>query len=196
MTARCVRLLSVALLVLSTSAFAQSWPERPIQMVVPFGAGGTTDLMARILQEEMAKALNGNIVVVNTAGAGGAIAMSQVARAKPDGYTIAMTAVGPQVVQPARRNTGYTLDSFDYICGTYDAPVLTFVAADSKYRDLKSLVAWAKNNPGKLNYGSPAIGSVPHISMLQLLREQGVDALHVPYKSSADMIQPLKTGQI
>jgi len=190
------RLFATAMLLISSAASAQTWPERPIQMVVPFGAGGTTDLMARILQEEMSKAVGGNIVVVNTAGAGGAIAMSQVARARPDGYTIAMTAVGPQVVQPARRNTGYTPDSFDYICGTYDAPVLTFVAADSPHRDLKSLVAWAKANPGKLAYGSPALGSVPHISMLQLLREQGVDALHVPYKSSADMILPLKTGQI
>lgn len=180
----------------ASAGHAQGWPERPIQMVVPFGAGGTTDIMARLLQEEMASALGGSIVVVNTAGAGGAIAMAQVARARPDGYTLAMTAVGPQVIQPERRNTGYTPDSFDYVCGTYDVPVMTFVAADSPHADLKSLAAWGKANPAKMNYGSPAIGSVPHISMLSLMQQQGVEALHVPYKSSADMIVPLKSGQI
>ena len=190
------RLVSTLIAAFASTATAQGFPERPIQMVVPFGAGGTTDIMARLLQEELGKALGSNIVILNTAGAGGAIGMSQVARARPDGYTIAMTAVGPQVIQPARRNTGYTPDSFDYICGTYDAPVLMLVAADSPHKDLKSLVTWAKANPGKVNYGSPAVGSVPHLSMLTLLREQGVDALHVPYKSSADLIVPLKSGQI
>lgn len=191
------RLLSaLAALAFSASAQAQSWPERPIQMFVPFAAGGTTDIMARLLQEEMGSALGTSLVVVNVPGAGGAIAMGQVARARPDGYTISMTAVGPQVIQPSRRNTGYTPESFDYLCGTYDVPVMTFVAADSPHRDLKSLAAWARANPGKMSYGSPAIGSVPHLSMLALMQQQGVEALHVPYKSSADMIVPLKSGQI
>jgi len=188
--------LAAAVLLVVASAHAQTWPDRPIQMIVPFGAGGTTDIMARLLQEEMGSALGTSIVVVNVAGAGGAIAMGQVARAKPDGYTISMTAVGPQVIQSSRRNTGYTPDSFDYLCGTYDVPVMTFVAADSPHKDLKSLAAWAKANPGKMSYGSPAIGSVPHLSMLTLMQQQGVEALHVPYKSSADMIVPLKSGQI
>lgn len=189
---------SIAALALlaAASAHAQTFPDRPIQMVVPFGAGGTTDLMARLLQEGMGHALGGSIAVVNTPGAGGAIAMSQVARAKPDGYTIAMTAVGPLVIQPYRQSTQYKPESFDYICSTYDVPVMTFVAADSPYNDLKSLVAWAKANPGKMNYGSPAIGSVPHLSMLGLMQSQGVEALHVPYKSSADLILPIKSGQI
>lgn len=190
------QLVAAVTLACASAAGAQTWPDRPIQMVVPFGAGGTTDIMARLLQEDMGSALGASIVVVNTAGAGGAIAMGQVARAKPDGYTISMTAVGPQVIQPERRNNGYTPESFDYICGTYDVPVMTFVAADSPHADLKSLVAWAKANPARMNYGSPAIGSVPHISMLSLMQQQGVEALHVPYKSSADLIVPLKSGQI
>lgn len=189
-------LLAAVMGAASINAGAQAWPDRPIQMVVPFGAGGTTDLMARLLQDEMGKALGGRVIVQNFAGAGGAIGMAQVARARPDGYTISMTAVGPQVIQPARRNTGYTPDSFDYICSTYDVPVLTFVAADSPHRDLKSLIAWAKANRGKVNYGSSGIGSVPHISMLLLAHQQGIEALHVPYKGSADMIVPLKAGQI
>jgi tripartite-type tricarboxylate transporter receptor subunit TctC len=177
-------------------ARADAWPEHSVVMIVPFAPGGTTDIMARLIQKDLGAALGTSIAVLNLAGAGGAIAMSQVARAKPDGYTISMTAVGPQVIQPERRDTGYKPENFDYICGTYDVPVMTFVAADSPFLDLKSLVEWGKANPGKLNYGSPAIGSVPHISMLSLLQQQGVAAQHVPYKSSADEIVPLKSGQI
>lgn len=178
------------------AARADAWPEHPVIMIVPFAPGGTTDIMARLIQKDLGGALGASVTVLNIAGAGGAIAMSQVARAKPDGYTISMTAVGPQVIQPERRDTGYKSDSFDYICGTYDVPVMTFVAADSPFTSLKALVDWAKANPGKLNYGSPAIGSVPHISMLTLLQQQGVEAQHVPYKSSADEVVPLKSGQI
>ena len=188
----CVGLVALAF----GAARADGWPEHSIVMVVPFAPGGTTDIMARLIQKEMGAALGTSITVFNLPGAGGAIAMSQVARAKPDGYTISMTAVGPQVIQPERRDSGYKPESFDYICGTYDVPVMTFVAADSPFVDIKGLVTWGKANPGKLNYGSPAIGSVPHISMLSLLQQQGVDAQHVPYKSSADEIVPLKSGQI
>jgi tripartite-type tricarboxylate transporter receptor subunit TctC len=178
------------------SVRAEGWPEHSIVMIVPFAPGGTTDIMARLIQKDLGVALGTSITVFNLPGAGGAIAMSQVSRAKPDGYTISMTAVGPQAIQPERRDAGYKPESFDYICGTYDVPVMTFVAADSPFLDLKGLVNWGKANPGKLNYGSPAIGSVPHISMLNLLQQQGVAAQHVPYKSSADEIVPLKSGQI
>jgi tripartite-type tricarboxylate transporter receptor subunit TctC len=121
------------------------FPERPIQIVVPFGPGGTTDIMARILADEFARQIGGSVVVINTAGAGGAIGMGNVARAAPDGHTLSMTTIGPLTIQPARRdNTGYTPESFDYICGTYDAPLLTMVAADSPHANYAALVAWAK----------------------------------------------------
>ncbi len=189
----------LALSIWASAAFCQTYPERPIQMVVPFGPGGTTDIMARLLQDELAKAIgpNASVIVVNTAGAGGIIGMSNVARAKPDGYTIAMTTIGPQTIQPARReNPPYTAEAFDYICGTYDVPVLTMVTQDSRFRTFKELVAWGKANPGKLNYGNSGVGTILHISMLELLSSQGVEALSVPYKSTGDMIVPLKSGQI
>ena len=188
--------LSSAIALISGSAHPQSYPDRPIQMLVPFGPGGTTDIMARLLQEEIGKALGGSVVVNNVAGAGGAIAMSQLARARADGYTIAMTAVGPLAVQSARRGSNYTPDSFDYICATYDAPVVTFVAHDAPHQDVRAFAAAGKAAAGKMNYGSSGIGSVPHLSMLALLKELAVEALHVPYKSTGDMILPLKSGQI
>jgi tripartite-type tricarboxylate transporter receptor subunit TctC len=101
------------------------------------------------------------------------------------------------VIQPARRNnTGYAPDSFDYLCGTYDVPLLTLVANNSPHKDYRALVAWAKANGGKLNYGSSGIGTMLHISALQQWLHHGVTAEHVPYKSTGDMVVPLKNGEI
>jgi tripartite-type tricarboxylate transporter receptor subunit TctC len=181
----------------ATLAVAQGFPERPIQMVVPFGPGGTTDIMARILADEFGRQLGGSVVVINTAGAGGSIGMGNVARARPDGYTVSMTTVGPLTIQPARRdNTGYGPESFDYLCGTYDVPLMTMVRADSPHKTLADLLKWVKANPDKFNYGSSGIGTALHISMLQLLRHAGSTGTHVPYRSTGDMIVPLKNGEI
>jgi len=184
---------------LATLAQAQParFPERPITMVVPFGPGGTTDIMARILADEFSRQLGGSVVVVNTAGAGGAIGMANVARAAPDGYTISMTTVGPLTIQPARRNnTGYDPSQFDYLCGTYDVPLLTMVSATSPHKTYAELVAWAKANPGKMNYGSSGVGTALHIAGIQQWKHHGVEALHVPYKSTGEMVGPLKGGEI
>ena len=195
-----IRALTAALLMAAAAVPAQaqgSFPERPITVVVPFGPGGTTDIMARILADEFARQLKGSVVVVNTAGAGGSIGMGNVARAKADGYTLSMTTVGPLVIQPARRdNTGYSPESFDYLCGTYDVPLLTLVAANSPHKDYRALVAWAKANPGKLNYGSSGVATMLHIAALQQWKAHGVDTLHVPYKSTGDMVVPLKNGEL
>ncbi len=173
------------------------FPDRPITLVVPFGPGGTTDIMGRILADEFARQLSGSVVVLNTAGAGGAIGMGNVARARPDGYTLSMTTVGPLVIQPARRdNTGYTPEGFDYICGTYDVPLMTLVAANSPYKDYAALVAHAKAHSGVMNYGSSGIATMLHISALLQWQFHGVQAVHVPYKSTGDMVVPLKNGEI
>ena len=190
--------LAAALAAALTPAAAQSnFPERPITMVVPFGPGGTTDIMARLLADEFGRQIGGSVVVLNSAGAGGAIGMSTLSRAAPDGYTISMTTVGPLTIQPARRsNTGYSPESFDYICGTYDVPMFTLVPQNSPHTSYKALVAWAKANPGKFNYGSSGIGTMPHISGLQQWKHEGVEGLHVPYKSTGDMVVPLKNGEL
>jgi len=191
------RIVCATGLLAATFAAAQGFPERPVQIVVPFGPGGTTDIMARLLADEFGRQLGGSAVVINAAGAGGSIAMGNVARAAPDGHTLSMTTIGPLTIQPARRdNTGYSPESFDYICGTYDVPLLTMVAANSPHKDYRGLLAWAKANPGKLNYGSSGIGTMPHISALQLWQHHGVDVLHVPYKSTGDMVVPLKNGEL
>jgi tripartite-type tricarboxylate transporter receptor subunit TctC len=173
------------------------FPERTLTFVVPFGPGGTTDIMARILADEYGRQLGASVVVVNTAGAGGAIGMANVARAKPDGYTLSMTTIGPLTIQPARRdNTGYSPADFDYVCGTYDVPVMTMVSQASPNKTYAELVAWARANPGKLSYGSSGIGTALHITGLQQWKFHGIDALHVPYKSTGEMVGPLKGGEL
>ena len=166
---------------------AQPFPTKPITVIVPFGPGGTTDLMARVLQVDFEKAIGGPIIVSNKAGAGGAIAMAEVARANPDGYTIAMTTIGPQVLQPTLKKLSYQTDSFDYLCGTYDVPLMLMVTADSAFKSLADVIAYAKQNPGKLAYGSSGQGTALHISMAALLKKAGAEGLHVPYKSSGEM---------
>ncbi len=174
-----------------SAAFAQSFPNKPITVIVPFGPGGTTDLMARVLQVEFEKAIGGPIIVTNKAGAGGAIAMAEVARASPDGYTIAMTTIGPQVLQPTLKKLAYQTDSFDYLCGTYDVPLMLMVTTDSAFKSLADVIAFAKQNPGKLTYGSSGQGTALHISMAALLKKAAADGLHVPYKSSGEMATAL-----
>ena len=169
------------------SANAQTYPDKPITVVVPFGPGGTTDLMARILQSEFEKAIGTSLIITNKAGAGGAIAMADVARANADGYTLAMTTIGPQVLQPTLKKLTYRADSFDYLCGTYDVPLMLMVTQDSAFKTLADVINYAKQNPGKLNYGSSGQGTALHISMAAILKRAGVEGLHVPYKSSGDM---------
>jgi tripartite-type tricarboxylate transporter receptor subunit TctC len=170
-----------------TSAFAQPFPAKAITVIVPFGPGGTTDLMARLLQGEFEKAIGAPLIITNKAGAGGAIAMAEVARASPDGYTIAMTTIGPQVLQPTLKKLSYQADSFDYVCGTYDVPLMLMVTQDSPFKSLADVIAYARQNPGKLNYGSSGQGTALHITMAAMLKKAGVDGLHVPYKSSGEM---------
>ena len=185
----------LAVLAFST-AQAQTYPARPITVIVPFGPGGTTDLMARLLQVEFEKAIGGPLLITNKAGAGGAIAMAEVARANPDGYTIAMTTIGPQVLQPTLKKLSYQPDSFDYLCGTYDVPLMLMVTQDSEFKSLADVIVYAKRNPGMLTYGSSGQGTSLHITMAALLKRAGVEGLHVPYKSSGEMATGLLGKQV
>lgn len=177
-------------------ALAQDYPARPITVIVPFDPGGTTDIMARLLQKSLGDELGVSVVVDNRAGASGTIGMSVLARATPDGYTLGMTTVGPEVIQSSLRNTGYTNASFDHICGTYDVPLMMMVTRDSPFQSLTSVANYAKANPGKLSYDSSGQGTSLHLSMVMLLDRLKADALHVPYKSSCEMATGLMGKQI
>ncbi|MFC4276247.1 tripartite tricarboxylate transporter substrate binding protein [Achromobacter aloeverae] len=193
----CLTLALMATTMAAAPARAQDgYPARPITMIVPFGPGGTSDIMARILQKSLTETLGKGVVIENRAGAGGAIGMSELARAPHDGYTIGLSVVGPEAIQPVIRKTGYTPDSYDHLCGTYDVPLMMMVKAGSPWRRLQDVLDAARREPGKINYGSSGTGTVLHLSMQGLMDAAGASALHVPYKSSGEMVTGLMGGQI
>lgn len=190
-------LLSSSLLIaVSPDACAQAFPTKPLSIIVPFGPGGSTDLFARGLGAEMSKALGQPVVVINKGGAGGAIGAAEVANATKDGHTLGMLPVGPMTTQPNLRRLAYGPDSFDYVCLVYSNPQLLLVRADAPFKTYGELVAHAKQNPGKLNYGSPGIGSVPHLAVVALAKAAELDVFHVPHKGDADALASVIGGHI
>jgi len=193
------RLSLIIASLLAASVFHEpvaAFPERTVSMLVPFGPGGSTDLIARALAQEMSKTLGQQVVVVNKAGAGGAIGAAEVANARPDGHTLAMMPVGPLTTQPALRKLSYTPASFDMVCRVYSNPQVLLVRRDGPHRTLADLVADARRNPGKLNYASTGTGSVPHLALASLSSAASLNVVHVPYKGEADMLQGLLNGSV
>lgn len=175
---------------------AAAFPDRPVTMVVPFSAGGGTDITSRTLSGPMAEALGGEILVKNTDGAGGTIGTAEVAAARADGYTIGMMPVGPMTTQPHLRKLPYAPESFDYICLAYSAPSSLVVRKDSPFNSLADMIDYAKANPGELNYGVQAIGSIPHVAGLGLVDATGIDIAFIPFKGSAPTFKAMLDGSV
>lgn len=185
--------LSAALCV-SLSCAAAGFPTKPVTVVVPFAAGGGTDIIARTLQAPMAKVLGGDVVVKNTAGAGGTIGAAEVAAARPDGYTLGLLPVGPLTTQTNLRKLPYGVNSFDYICRVYSAPTVIVAPKAAPYNDLKELFAWAKSHPGKLTFAVPGIGSIPHVAGLAVAEAGGFKMEYLPMKGDGPSLKALLDG--
>lgn len=175
---------------------ASAFPDRPVTIIVPFSAGGGTDITTRTLAAPMAEALGGDILVKNTAGAGGTIGAAETAAARADGYTIGMMPVGPMTTQPHMRQLPYGPDSFDYICLAYSAPSSIVVRQDSPFASLGDMVDYAKANPGELNFGVQAIGSIPHVAGLGIVAATGIEIEFIPYKGSAPTFKAMLDGSV
>lgn len=181
---------------LASAAFAADFPAKPVTIIVPFSAGGGTDITTRTLAGSMAEALGVEVIVKNTDGAGGTIGAAETARARADGYTIGMIPVGPMTTQPHLRELPYGLDSFDYICQAYSAPSSLVVRKDSPFNSLQDMIDHAKANPGTLNYGVQAVGSIPHVAGLGLAAATGADFTYIPYKGSAPTFKAMLDGSV
>jgi tripartite-type tricarboxylate transporter receptor subunit TctC len=183
---------------LAPHALAQSaaWqPERPIRLVVPYGPGGSSDVIARLLAAEMAKTLGQSIVVDNKGGASGTIAMQEVARAAPDGYTIVLGHVGTLAVNPAMlEKLPYSDKDFEPIGLLAKVPMVFAAGAKVPARTLPEFIALAKANPGKLSYGSAGNGSAGHLAFEMLKVTTGIDVVHVPYKGTGAQLNDLLAG--
>ncbi len=190
-------LFATTLLVGAVSpAAAQSYPTRPVTMVVPFPPGGNTDIMARALQHELGKALGQTIVIINKGGAAGTIGLNEVVRAQGDGYTIALTPNNPLTAQPHLQKLAYGMDSFRYICLTYYAPYVLIAGPQAPFKTFDEFLKFAKARPENLVYGHPGPASQPHLGMLAVLKAIGADALGVPFQGAGPMSHALLSGTV
>jgi tripartite-type tricarboxylate transporter receptor subunit TctC len=178
-------------------ATAQSYPSKPIKMVVPFPPGGPIDVMGRLVADRLTSALGQNVVIENRPGAGATIGSRAVATADPDGYTLLFGSSGSLAVTPALyKNAGYDpVKSFAPIAGVSSGALLLAVHPDLAARNVKGLVDYAKANPGKLNYGS-GLGTPPHIAWGLFTLQTGTKVVYVSYKGAAPAITDLLAGRM
>ncbi len=187
---------TAAILSIAPAASAQAFPTKPIEVMVPFPAGGSTDLMARATAREMTEFLGQNVVVDNRGGGAGTVGMAALARERPDGYTLGVVPAAPLVNQPHMRRTPYDLDRFDYVCQLFSSPQALAVKPGSQFENLEQLVDYAKAHPGELTYGSPGPGSLPHLAMERFLQLADVDIEHVPFTGDGPGATALMGGHI
>ena len=179
------------------AAHAQTYPYKPLRIVVPFGAGGVADLTARTVAQKMSEGLGQSVVIDNRPGAGGIVAAEMVAKSEPDGYTLLLMSNANAVsaglfkalsFDPVKDFTPVSL------MGTFDLAIVT--SADSRFQSLPELLAWAKANPGKLNIGSINIGSTQHLTAELFKSVAGLDAQVVPFNGTPAVMTALRGNQI
>ena len=191
-------LIAFAVMISSATALAE-YPEKSIRLVVPFATGGTSEIVARSIASGLSTSLGQSVYVDNKPGGAGNIAMEEVKRANPDGYTLMLGHVGTLAVNPALFGKKLPYDpNKDFAPVTLVAKVPNVIAVSEKSpnKTLADFVADAKKNPGKINYGSAGNGSAGHLAMEYFSSEAGIDLVHVPYKGSGPMLTDLIGGQI
>ncbi len=194
--ARCATGLALAA-GLAAPALGQTYPSKPITLIVPFNAGGATDVQARALAQAAVKELKQQTVVVNQPGVSGTLAPASMARqAAPDGYTIALTT-GLQLRQPHLQKVSYDpLKDFTYIINIAAYTHGITVGKDAPWKDVKELLAHAKANPGKVSYGTVGKGSTAHIAMARLAKSAGVELNFVPFKGAVEVFTAVQGGHL
>ncbi len=192
-----MRMLTVVLLCAPLLAVAQPYPSKPVRVIVPLAAAGTGDTLARVVSEEMAKILGQPFVVENRPGSGGIIGTELVAKAAPDGYTL-LSASPSHVIHPALRpKVGYDpIKDFEPITVIANTHQLIVGHPSVPASTVKELVAFAKANPGKLNYGSAGTGSATHLNMEMFKTMTGTSITHIPYRGSTQSRQDLVAGEV
>jgi tripartite-type tricarboxylate transporter receptor subunit TctC len=188
--------LGASLLPLATRA--EDFPAHPITLIVPFAAGGSTDVVARLIASQAAQDLGQVIVIDNRGGAAGLIGAAAVARAEPDGYTLLMASAAQVTIAPWVNNS-LTFDppkDLAPIAQLVDTPMALIVSAKSDMRSVGDFIQRARSHRGQMNYGSPGVGSVSHLIMETLKLAADIDVVHVPYRGAAPALNDLEGGQI
>jgi tripartite-type tricarboxylate transporter receptor subunit TctC len=193
----CAIAMAVAMLQ-SYQASAQSWPSKPVTMVVPFGAGGSVDLPARRLASELSVKLGQQIVVENRSGANGNIGAAYVAKANPDGYTLMFSPPGPLATNRfIYKNIPFDADqAFDPIILLAKSPLVLVAHPKVPVSNFQELLAYARANPGKISVATPGVGSQGHLTMELLLKASGTKMNYVPYRGAAGSSADIIAGQV
>jgi len=188
----------------ATRAFAQGagpgiWPDRPVRLIVPYPAGGSTDILARILADQLKEILGQPFVVENRPGAGGNLGISALVSSPPDGYTIGAATIGHFAINQ------YLYDRMPYdperdivpVSMTWELPNVAVVASQHvPARTLAEFIAWAKTRPGGITYGSPGVGTTPHLSAALFFNRAGLIGAHVPFRGAAQTIPAMLSGDV
>ena len=182
----------------STNAYAQAYPSRPIHLVVPFPAGGPTDVIARAIGQKLSDAVGQPVVIDNKPGAGGAIGSEAVARSAPDGYTVVIGTSSTHSIGPALNpKTPYKVErDFAPVSLVATAPNVLIVSPKLPVNNVRELIALAKAQPGKLNYATSGVGTIVHLSSVLFANMAGIDIVHVPYKGVTQALPDIMSGQI
>lgn len=193
-------LLAVAAFATLAPAQAQEavYPNKPIRMIVPWAPGGATDVIARIIGKRLGEELGQPIVIENKAGAGGNIGTTSFVREVADGYTLLMTTSSTNAINPhLYSKIGYDAQKdFSHVALIGAIPNVLEVPANSQFQTAPQLLDYAKENPGKLNYGSAGVGSSQHLAASQLIQSAGINITHIPYKGSGPAVTDLMGGNI
>src|SRR5712692_8301717 len=192
------RLLAFALGMLAASAWAQSWPQKPVHFIVPFPPGGATDISARLLGEKLSQIWGQQVIIENRGGAGGGVGAAEAARATPDGYTLFFPS-GSVITanQHIYAKLAYNPErDFVPVTNVVSGPQVLAVPASSPYKSVKELIDAARANPGKLTFGHAGIGSQTHLAAENFVNSAKIDAVAVPYKGEGPALAGLVGGEI
>ncbi len=195
----CLRLLAAASLIAASAvAQAQAWPERPVRLVVPFPAGGATDLVARVIAQRVSKDIGQQVIVDNKAGASGTIGSGEAAKASADGYTLLLTTSSTHAISPhlMPRLPYDPIKDFTPVAHLADAASVLLVTPSLPVKTVAELIAYAKKHPGQLNYASSGNGTIVHLTTEAFKAQAGVFITHVPYKGTALAIPDVIAGSV
>lgn len=201
MRPRSMRMLAIALcaagVALTGNAFAQTYPTRPVRMIVPFPPGGTTDVVARLMAQRLTEAWGQQVVVDNRPGAGGVVGTELASKATPDGYNALLGSITTHAVNPALRKLSFDpVKDFAPVSLVVSSPQLLVVHPSVPTKSVKELIAMAKAKPSQLNYASAGTGTSPHLTFELFKSAAGINVTHVPYKGTGPAITELVGGQV
>jgi tripartite-type tricarboxylate transporter receptor subunit TctC len=189
--------IAAALALAWLTASAQQYPTKPVRLVIPFTPGGSTDIVGRLITQKLTESWGQPFVMDHRPGAGGAIGAETVARAVPDGYTLLLTNPGPALHNAVlRKKPSYALADFAPIVLVGYTPNIVVANPRLPAASLKDLIAYARANPGRINWASPGTGSNPHVALEMLKLATGIDVVHVPFKGAPQAFADLLAGQV